>query len=143
MSEAIGLKQPMQMPLGRLHPLASLVRGNFTLVWAASTIYGLIFLARLGFPRVIVDTPTMQVHIPFATLFFVCCAWNLFHTPSHGPVYRRVHKVLGWTAMVCGFFSVLTGYIYFLQGSSTLSLSMQVLMMTIGFIQLALQALGI
>lgn len=121
----------------------SLASGNFSLGWFLSTAYTIIFLFRLGFPRTLADTLAMKVHIPFATLFVLCCAWNTYHTPSHGDLYRKLHVVVGWTAMVTGACHVLSGVAYFLEGSSTLPLSMQVLMCTIALMQLSLQALGL
>lgn len=130
-------------PRAQMHPIASLLRGNFTIVWLCSTLYGLAFIGRLGYTRLSTDHPTMRVHIPFATIFFVSCAWNIFHTPGHGPGYRRMHKIVGWTAMLSGLLSVATGYAYMLQGYTDLRLSSQVLMMTVGFMQISLQVLGL
>lgn len=89
------------------------------------------------------DGAVMAAHIPFALIFVLCCSWNLFHTPGHGSFYRKAHKVIGWTAMGFGFVSVVTGYAFIMGGTSTAHIGTKILMMTIGFLQLSLQMLGL
>ena len=85
----------------------------------------------------------MDVHIFMAFTFVLCCAWNLFHTPQHGPGHHIVHTWVGWLAMLVGFASALSGYAYILSGESKLPLGTKVLMMSIGLIQVGLQCLGL
>ena len=85
----------------------------------------------------------MGFHIPMAFTFVLFCAWNLFHTPQHGPAYRVAHVWVGWLAMLVGFASALSGYAYILSGESKLPLGTKVLMMSIGLIQVGLQCLGL
>jgi len=119
------------------------IKGNFTPWWFLGTIFVLYFLISLGMPRIATDGAVMATHIPFAFLFVVACAWNLFHTPSHGPLYRRLHKIVGWSALIIGFCSVVTGYMYILGGGSQADLGTKILMMAIGLMQLVLQLLGL
>jgi len=119
------------------------LRGNLTPWWFLSTIYVIYFMATLGFPRIEYDTGGMAFHICMAFLFVVGCAWNLYHTPSHGPRFRISHRTVGWVTNVIGLASIISGYDYILAGHSKLSFSTKVLMMAIGAIQLLLQALGL
>jgi hypothetical protein len=121
----------------------SVLRGNMTPWWFMGTVYTVFFLSRLGVPRIFYDTPMMGFHIPMAFLFVLACAWNLYHTPHQGPIYRVAHVWVGWTAMVVGVLSVMSGYAYILDGTSQLPLGTKVLMMAIGLIQLGLQGLGL
>lgn len=130
-------------PTRQYHPVVRFLRGNLTPFWLFSSIYVIYFLATLGFPHVGNDGAVMDTHIPMAFLFVVCCVWNLYHTPSHGDLYRRLHKIVGWAAMIVGFCSVSTGYAYILGGGSHAGLGTKILMMAIGLIQLVLQCLGV
>ena len=121
----------------------SVFRGNLTPWWFLGTAYSMVFMVRLGFPRMHHDMPALLFHIPVAFLFLLGCAWNLFHTPHQGPRYRLAHVWIGWIAMVCGFGSVISGGIYILDGTSKLPLGTKVLMMTIAMIQVGLQLLGL
>lgn len=123
--------------------LCSVLRGNLTPWWFLGTVYTVVFLARLGVPRIWTDTPTMAFHIPMAFGFTLFTAWNLFHTPQQGPMWRVLHVWVGWLAMAVGFASVFSGYAYILSGQSQLRMGNKVLMMTIGLIQAVLQCLGL
>lgn len=96
-------------PSNRTMAIVSVLKGNLTPWWFFGTIFVIYFLCALGLPRVETDGAVMGTHIPLAFMFVVVCAWNLYHTPSHGPTFRQLHKIVGWTAMAVGFFSILTG----------------------------------
>mmetsp|Transcript_20207 Transcript_20207/g.59604 ORF Transcript_20207/g.59604 Transcript_20207/m.59604 type:complete len:239 (+) Transcript_20207:72-788(+) len=130
-------------PQTRVQKIKRCLIGNLTPWWLLSSILTIYFLISLGVPHIGNDSPVMDTHIPFAFLFTVCCISNLYHTPSHGPVYATIHRYAGWTAMIVGFFSVLTGYVYILDGSSHADLGTKVLMMAIGAMQVVLQILGV
>jgi len=116
--------------------------GNLTPWWLFSAILVVYFLITLGLPRV-TESPTMAAHIPMALIFSICCLWNLYHTPSHGHNYMLAHKTMGWLGMIAGVISVITGYWFMIGGESAAALGTQVLMMSIGAMQLAFQVLGL
>jgi hypothetical protein len=44
---------------------------------------------------------------------------NIFHTPSHGPIYRRIHMNLGRVGMAAGLVSVIFGMLaLYLEGAA-------------------------
>lgn len=48
-------------------------------------------------------------HVIAACVYGVICCLNVFHTPSHGATYRRVHMNFGRVGMAAGVVSVLCG----------------------------------
>ena len=50
------------------------------------------------------------VHLVPSVVAIYLVTWNMFHTPSHGPVYRKVHKVAGKVAYVATWVSCLFGF---------------------------------
>lgn len=122
----------------------SLWSGNLTPWWAIASAYSIFFVCYLGLTWLAAGAPvSIAVHIVFSLAFVVCCSWNLFHTPSHGPAYRRAHLVAGWCAMVSGTVVVVTGYIIILREESRISEAAQYAFMATGALQIALQVLGV
>ncbi|ETW09879.1 hypothetical protein H310_00325 [Aphanomyces invadans] len=92
--------------------------GNFTIWWLIGALLGLWFTLYKGLGIVvgllppsngIPVGPVFAMHLVTSILFMCICIFNVFHTPSHGRVYRKVHRLLGCMAMISGVISFITG----------------------------------
>lgn len=113
---------------------------NWTPMWIIGTVYMFVFVAYMGFAHFGNATATFVIHTIEALAFIVACAWNLWHTPSHGDLYRAIHRWMGWIAMISGTVIVVTGYILVLKGETSLSETAQIMFMSTGAFQLVVQA---
>eukprot|EP00931_Biecheleriopsis_adriatica_P103681 TRINITY_DN78484_c0_g1_i1.p1 TRINITY_DN78484_c0_g1~~TRINITY_DN78484_c0_g1_i1.p1 ORF type:complete len:245 (-),score=12.62 TRINITY_DN78484_c0_g1_i1:484-1158(-) len=84
----------------------ALCDGNFSLSWLLPTCVSMWFCFIYGPPQIRYDISTEQplgpcfaLHLLGSILLVVCCAYNIFHTPSHGPFHRKLHVVVGITAV--------------------------------------------
>lgn len=50
-----------------------------------------------------------NIHVVAAGVYGIICCMNVFHTPSHGPIYRRVHVILGRVGVSIGVVSAVFG----------------------------------
>lgn len=57
-------------------------------------------------------------HVVTASLFALFCAAQVFHTPSHGPMYRKIHIWLGRATMIIGVVSIISGMLMLLRGGA-------------------------
>ncbi|KAI8895919.1 hypothetical protein BC833DRAFT_599592 [Globomyces pollinis-pini] len=93
--------------------------GNFNIYFLLMTILCLWFTIGRGIPFMInaenYGSPKIDwvvgFHLVNAFVTVWIMIWNLFHTPSHGPNYRMIHKILGRCSMVTGIISTLFGVI--------------------------------
>ncbi|KAF0691196.1 Aste57867_17529 [Aphanomyces stellatus] len=94
--------------------------GNFTIWWAIGTVLVLWFTVYKGMgvvfgllppPRDVSVGPAFAIHLVTACLFTWICIFNVFHSPSHGEYYRKVHIILGRLAMVAGLLSFMCGVV--------------------------------
>jgi hypothetical protein len=90
-------------------------QGNFNIWWLTGAIISLWFLfghglVLFGKPETNVG-PWFAVHLITSTLISFICLWNLFHSPSHGPTYRKIHVILGRISLFIGIISFITGCI--------------------------------
>ena len=56
-------------------------------------------------------SPAFRVHLACSGCTTLACVWNLWRTPSVGPLARRVHRVLGRVASVTSIVGTVCGYI--------------------------------
>lgn len=111
-------------------------------IWVLGTVYLLVFVCYMGLAQFGNNkTAGFILHALLALAFVLSCAWNLFHTPSHGPSFARIHRWMGWSAVISGFFVVLTGYVIVLLGNSTLSQTANIVFMSTGAFQVVVQIL--
>jgi len=116
--------------------------GNWNPVWVVGTAYTLLSVCYMGLAQFgHHHTAGFVIHTLVALSFVVTCALNLFHTPSHGPTYRVVHRWTGWIATFSGFFVVLSGYVIVLTGRSSLSSTANALFLGTGAMQIVVQVL--
>ena len=116
-----------------------IVQGNWTPMWVVCTLYMLFFVIYLGFREFGDASVAFVLHTLVAWTFILACAWNLFHTPSHGGWYRQVHRWTGWTAVASGTFVVASGYWIVLKDESSLSTMAQNLFLGTGALQVLMQ----
>ncbi|KAJ3122295.1 hypothetical protein HK098_002963 [Nowakowskiella sp. JEL0407] len=90
--------------------------GNFNIWWLLSTLSLLLFVFYKGFPFLADQWRASNVGPAFATHMFTMwvlvlgCTWNIFHSPSHGKIYRTTHIYVGRIAYVFGLASVISGF---------------------------------
>lgn len=118
-------------------------KGNWTPWLVIAAAYSFVFLGALGLPWLPTAPPLIASHIVFAVVVTLACVWNLLHTPSHGPLYRRAHIIVGWIAMASGAATVCLGAAIVLAGQSFLSPTGQIAFLVTGAFQLVLQGLGV
>lgn len=116
--------------------------GNRSILLVLTTIYMLWFIGQLGFVLV-PKSVAHGFHIIGALVFLLTCAWNFFHTPSHGEWYRKAHRVSGWTAMISGVLVFITGIVIIVLGISSLGEAGIAVFCTTGTMQMCLQALAV
>ncbi|OQR97974.1 hypothetical protein ACHHYP_09370 [Achlya hypogyna] len=97
----------------------ALHNGNFSVWWLIGAVLSLWFTAYKGlavlFGSATTESgkpvgPVFAIHLVTCCLISWICIWNLFHTPSHGPIYRTMHVVLGRSAMISGVLSAGAGF---------------------------------
>ena len=79
-------------------------KGNLNVYWIIGTGIGLWFLfiyTPMHHETLLFDF-FFIMHLISASVVYLICMWNTFHTPSHGDMYRKVHILLGRTALVLG-----------------------------------------
>ncbi|KAI8915748.1 hypothetical protein EDD86DRAFT_196735 [Gorgonomyces haynaldii] len=93
--------------------LKSLLNGNFSPPWLLASSITVWFTAFRGLKLLLTTkvTPFYGVHLLCAAAVSYICIWNLYHTPSHGKTYRKLHKVLGQMSIGLCAVSFLTGFI--------------------------------
>ncbi|KAI8899204.1 hypothetical protein BC833DRAFT_586613 [Globomyces pollinis-pini] len=92
--------------------------GNFNLWFLLLTILSIWFTVGRGIPFFInpekYGSPKIDwiigFHLVNAFITVWIMIWNLFHTPSHGPTYRMIHKILGRCSLVTGLLSTIFGF---------------------------------
>uniref|UniRef100_A0A7S3KW12 Cytochrome b561 domain-containing protein n=1 Tax=Amphora coffeiformis TaxID=265554 RepID=A0A7S3KW12_9STRA len=116
-------------------------RGHWSPLWVVGTLYLLLFIVYLGFAEFGHKPAAFILHSVLALNFCVACAANLFHTPSHGPPYRKIHIWTGWIAMWSGAAVVGTGFfMVFRQGYEvSISTTAQNTFIGTGLFQLVIQ----
>lgn len=116
-------------------------KGNWSPLWVMGTTYLLLFVAYLGIAEFGHKSAAFILHTLFALTFVLACAANLFHTPSHGEVWRELHRWVGWTAIWSGVAVVLTGYyMVFRRGYATaLSTAAENVFVVTGTFQIVVQ----
>ena len=86
-------------------------QGNFNIYWLIGVALAIWFLFVYAPPRFHSGLSWMSiVHFVGAYSFYLVCIWNIFHTPSHGSVYRNLHVWLGRYAMVLGYVATAFGF---------------------------------
>ena len=98
---------------------ASIYRGNFNIYWFFGSCLSLYFTVGRGLPLLLLPSlrrelnvgPWFTIHLFTASLVSWICIWNLFHTPSHGPLYRKIHRIVGWIGIITGLVSSITGFV--------------------------------
>ncbi|KDO22332.1 hypothetical protein SPRG_12793 [Saprolegnia parasitica CBS 223.65] len=130
----------------------ALYDGNLSLWWLLSAVLSLWFTAYCGLgilfgalapPTPAPVGPAFALHLVTCSLISWICIWNLFHTPSHGPRYRSVHKVLGRAAMLSGGISTLAGfYTAWVERYNPNNMGFSIGISIGGALQLGAQALG-
>lgn len=93
----------------------SIINGNFNIWWLMGAALSLWFTVGKGLPLLAIFNSTGKpwsafVHILAASIISWICLWNLFHTPSHGPIYKLLHVWLGRISLIVGTISVVLGY---------------------------------
>ena len=92
--------------------------GNWTIYLIIASLSTSIFFAPFSFNKPLIEAkerqpfgPFMKIHLfASATISFVCL-WNVFHTPSHGTVYKNVHRWLGRIGLIASLFGAVFGFI--------------------------------
>ncbi|KAJ3122131.1 hypothetical protein HK098_003110 [Nowakowskiella sp. JEL0407] len=90
--------------------------GNFNVWWLLSSLVLILFVFYRGFPfladrwRANNVGPAFAIHMLTMWILVLGCTWNIFHSPSHGKVYRTTHIYVGRVAYVFGLVSVITGF---------------------------------
>ncbi|EQC29330.1 hypothetical protein SDRG_12999 [Saprolegnia diclina VS20] len=130
----------------------ALYDGNLSLWWLLSAVLSLWFTVYCGLgillgalppPSSAPVGPAFALHLVTCGLISWICIWNLFHTPSHGPLYRSVHKVLGRAAMLSGALSASSGfYAAWVERYNPNNVGFSIGISIGGALQLAAQALG-
>ena len=92
--------------------------GNLSVWWLTGAVLGLWFTFAKGFMMLLGVVQVLPgvgfwfgTHLVSVLSITCICIWNIFHSPSHGALYRRLHIVLGRTAIITGFIGVLSGNI--------------------------------
>ena len=111
LDEAISLKKST--------PNNHIWKGNFTIYLLVSALLSLWFTAGKGLPLFATSTtstsppplgPVFAIHLITVCIVSWGCIWNLFHSPSHGPLYRTLHIAIGRIVLLFGFLGVLSGF---------------------------------
>ncbi|KAJ3303906.1 hypothetical protein HDV03_003379 [Kappamyces sp. JEL0829] len=86
-------------------------QGNFTIYWLLCTVLLLWFTLGRGMGYFGKADVLVGFHLSMAMLTGWIMAWNLFHSPSHGPIYRSLHRWLGRASLLTGLVSTICGFL--------------------------------
>mmetsp|Transcript_472 Transcript_472/g.597 ORF Transcript_472/g.597 Transcript_472/m.597 type:complete len:219 (+) Transcript_472:140-796(+) len=116
--------------------------GNRSVLLLLTTLFLLWFIFHMGIP-LLNKSVAHGIHITVALIFALTCAWNMFHTPSHGKGYRKAHRVSGWCAMIAGAVTLLTGVTILVQFADVLPRANKIVFCITGTLQIILQLTGL
>lgn len=90
--------------------------GNWTFYFVLGLISSGFFFAPFQFNTPLFNAwkrqnfgPLMWIHFIGSCIISFVCLWNLFHTPSHGPRYKVVHRWLGRIGLIASVFGATFG----------------------------------
>jgi hypothetical protein len=93
-------------------------KGHLNIWFFLITVLLLWFFFARGFPlygQIHTIRPPMGfsfgLHLTTCIIVSFACIWNIFHQPSDGPLYRKIHVWLGRVGLIAGFISVFFGYL--------------------------------
>jgi len=96
----------------------NIIAGNWTLYWILGLLSSSLFFAPFSFNKPLIEArerqpfgPYMQIHLYSAGIISFVCLINIFHTPSHGPTYKVVHRWLGRVGLVASILASIFGFI--------------------------------
>ena len=52
-----------------------------------------------------------MIHLISSATISLVCLWNVFHTPSHGEIYKKIHRLLGRIGLVASLFGAVFGWL--------------------------------
>ncbi|KAJ3082037.1 hypothetical protein HK102_001957 [Quaeritorhiza haematococci] len=120
-------------------------RGNFTFYLLIGAIFSLWFVFGKGIPYFWTQylTVTSGIHLVAAMASTLGCLWNLFHTPSHGPSYRKAHIWVGRIVLLSNIILFVPGCIVaFRDAASYTPLGISIGITVGGVMQLFSQTVG-
>ena len=92
--------------------------GNWTIYLIIALLSSCIFFAPFSFNKPLMEAkerqpfgPYMKIHLFASAIISFVCLWNVFHTPSHGEVYKHVHRWLGRIGLIASVFGAVFGFI--------------------------------
>lgn len=93
-------------------------QGNWNLWWIIATIFSSYFIFGRGIPWIIKEFKRSDqfplvalLHFIGFIVFSVGCISNIFHTPSHGMIYKNTHVWVGRIVIIIGAIAQITGMI--------------------------------
>lgn len=101
--------------------IRKIYEGNWTFYFVLGLISSGFFFAPFPFNTPLFNAwkrqhfgPFMWIHLIGVCIISFVCLWNIFHTPSHGPRYKVIHRWLGRIGMVASLigasFGLLTAW---------------------------------
>ena len=92
--------------------------GNLTAYFIIGIISSSVFFAPFSFNKPLMEAqeqqpfgPCMWIHLISSFIISFVCLWNVFHTPSHGEMYKVIHRWLGRVGLIFSIFGALFGLI--------------------------------
>lgn len=55
--------------------------------------------------------PCFMIHLVCSATISLVCLWNVFHTPSHGEIYKKIHRLLGRVGLIASLFGAVFGWL--------------------------------
>lgn len=92
-------------------------QGNWTIYFITGLISSSVVFTPLPFNTPLMEArqtqpfgPCMKIHLFASAIISFACLWNVFHTPSHGDMYKNVHRWVGRIGLIASLFGAVFGF---------------------------------